>query len=206
MEDDDQIIDLFLQNPDRFTVCEYYKRGNCRYGDSCRYYHPTEMRKDYSGNPLYGLDEECCICLEKVLQHGRQFGVLDGCDHTFCLKCIRNWRSTYDKRTTKYHYRTCPICRRNSYLVVPSDHLVKSGPEKNDLIEEYKEVLKEIPCRLFNKGKGECPFRNSCNYAHALPDGTIYEYPWKDIKLNEQGEWEDDYELTLAERFGNLNF
>jgi E3 ubiquitin-protein ligase makorin len=70
-------------------------------------------------------------------------------------------------------------------LVVPSDHLVKSGPEKEDLISEYKEVLKEIPCRLFNKGKGECPFRNSCNYAHVLPDGTAYEYPWKDIKLNE---------------------
>lgn len=47
---------------------------------------------------------------------------------------------------------------------------------------------------------------NSCNYSHRLPDGTIYEYPWKDIKLNEMGEWEDDQELTLAERFGNLNF
>ena len=91
-------------------------------------------------------------------------------------------------------------------MVIPSDHLVKSGPEKDDLIEEYKEVIKGIPCRWFNRGKEECPFRNSCNYAHILPDGTIYEYPWRDIKLNEQGEWEDDYEPTLAERFGNLNF
>ncbi len=90
--------------------------------------------------------------------------------------------------------------------MIPSDHLVKSGPEKDDLIEEYKEVIKGIPCRWFNRGKEECPFRNSCNYAHILPDGTVYEYPWRDIKLNEQGEWEDDYEPTLAERFGNLNF
>jgi hypothetical protein len=43
---------------------------------------------------------------------------------------------------------------------------------------------------------------NSCLYAHLLPNGTLYEYPWKDNKINEHGEWEDDYEPTLAERFG----
>jgi E3 ubiquitin-protein ligase makorin len=166
--------------------------------------HPPDLGLDDEGNDIYEMDEECCICLEKVLDNGRQFGVLENCDHTFCLKCIRGWRSTYDKRTTKNHFRTCPICRRNSYLVIPSSYLVKSGPEKTSLVEEYKEVLKEIPCRLFNKGKGECPFMNSCNYSHRLPDGTVYEYPWKDVKLNEMGEWEDDHELTLAERFGNF--
>ena len=38
-----------------------------------------------------------------------------------------------------------------------------------------------------------------------LQNGEIYEYPWKDIKMNQYGEWEDDRELTLAERFGDLN-
>jgi hypothetical protein len=156
MEDDDEIIDLFLQNPDRFTVCKYYRQGNCRYGDSCRYYHPEHLEvKSDQARPrtgLYALDEECCICLEKVIASNRQFGVLDNCDHTFCLKCIRGWRSTYDKRISKHHYRTCPICRRNSYLVIPSDHVVKSGPEKDDLIQEYKDILKSIPCKHFNKG------------------------------------------------------
>jgi len=206
MEDDQAIIDLYLSDPDRFTVCEFYKQGNCKFGDRCQYMHPEELAIDEDGNDIYQLDDECCICLEKVLENGRQFGVLENCDHTFCLKCIRNWRSTYDKKTTKHHFRTCPICRRNSYLVIPSSYLVMSGPSKQALVDEYKEVLKEIPCRLFNKGKGECPFMNSCNYTHKLPDGTLYEYPWKDVKLNEQGEWEDDRDLTLAERFGNLNF
>lgn len=211
MEDDDAIIELFCKNPDRFTVCEYYKRGNCRYGDSCRYYHPEHLEPETSSKEkvvprgIYALDEECCICLEMVLASNRQFGVLDNCDHTFCLKCIREWRSTYNPKVSKHHYRTCPICRRNSYLVIPSDHVVKSGPEKDVLVEEYKEMLKNIPCRYFNKGKGDCPFMNSCLYAHILPTGEVYEYPWKDIKMNIHGEWEDDRDLTLAERFGGLN-
>jgi hypothetical protein len=46
---------------------------------------------------------------------------------------------------------------------------------------------------------------NSCLYAHKLPNGKPFEYPWKDIKLNEYGEWQNDRELTLAERFGDLN-
>jgi hypothetical protein len=46
---------------------------------------------------------------------------------------------------------------------------------------------------------------NSCLYAHLLSNGQQYEYPWRDTKINENGEWEDDYEPTLAERFGNLN-
>ena len=40
MSDDDSIIDLFLKNPDRFKICEYFRIGNCRYGDSCKYQHP----------------------------------------------------------------------------------------------------------------------------------------------------------------------
>ena len=82
--------------------------------------------------------------------------------------------------------------------------MIKNGPLKEQLIEEYKEVIKAIPCKHFNFGKGLCPFRNSCNYAHELPDGTPYEYPWKDNKLNEYGEWEDDTETTLADRIGHI--
>ncbi len=151
------------------------------------------------------MDDECCICLEKVIANHKKFGVLDGCDHTFCLDCIRGWRATYDKRAGKHHFRTCPICRRNSYIVIPSSKLIKNGPEKEEMMEEYKEVVQAIPCKHFNGGKGLCPFRNSCFYSHVMPNGTKYEYPWKDNKINEYGEWEDDYETTLADRIGSLN-
>jgi hypothetical protein len=204
MNNDDDIIDYFLNNQEKFRVCEFFKKGNCKYTDKCKFYHPKETTKNNQGGD-YVVDDECCICLEKVIANGKQFGVMDGCDHTFCLDCIRGWRATYDKRAGKHHFRTCPICRRNSYTVVPSSKMIKSGPEKEDLINEYKSVVKAIPCKHFNKGKGACPFMNSCFYAHLLPDGSAYTYPWKDNKINEYGEWEDDTEINLADRFGNLN-
>ena len=103
-------------------------------------------------------DADCHICMEKVRASGQQFGVLEGCDHTFCLKCIRAWRATADKRTSKKHYRTCPICRQNSFLVIPSNYLVQSGPQKDKLIEEYNSALRKIPCKHFKLGEGRCPF------------------------------------------------
>lgn len=125
--------------------------------------------------------------------------MLDGCDHTFCLNCIRGWRATYDKKMSKHHFRTCPICRKSSYLVIPSYYMVNKGADKDALVEEYQEALREIPCKHFNKGQGVCPFRNSCNYAHVMPDGCVYEYPWTDIKIIE-GEWVNEREPTLADR------
>ena len=65
-------------------------------------------------------------------------------------------------------------------MVIPSYIHVSSGPDKDCLIEEYKATLAAIPCKHFAKGKGECPFRNSCMYAHKLRDGTDYEYEWVD--------------------------
>jgi hypothetical protein len=82
--------------------------------------------------------------------------------------------------------------------------MIVTGPEKDELIDQYKQTLKEIPCKHFNKGRSVCPFMNSCFYAHKLMDGSRYEYPWKSNKINEYGEWEDDEESTLAEQIGRL--
>lgn len=43
-------------------------------------------------------------------------------------------------------------------------------------------MLGEIPCRLFNKGKGECPFKDSCMYAHFDKEGNDYYYGYADDK------------------------
>ena len=86
-------------------------------------------------------------------------------------------------------------------MVIPSYYMVNTGPDKEALIEEYTQTLNEIPCKHFNFGKGECPFLNSCKYEHRLKDGTAYEYPWQENKIIE-GQWQDDYELTLADRIG----
>ena len=43
MEDDDDIIDYFLENNTDWEICEFYQQGNCRYGDQCKYAHPKSM-------------------------------------------------------------------------------------------------------------------------------------------------------------------
>ena len=159
-----------------------------------------------NGKVSYEGDQDCVICLEKVLANGKRFGILENCTHAFCLDCIRNWRATYDKKVKKTHYRTCPICRVNSYLVIPSTRMMLDGNTKDNLVEEYTEALAEIPCCHFNQGRGYCPFQNSCFYAHYLDNGEWYEYPYKETYIDADGVVHDvteDTESTLAERIGS---
>ena len=42
-------------------------------------------------------DKACGICMETIMEkaesHERRFGILSDCIHTYCLSCIRKWRS-----------------------------------------------------------------------------------------------------------------
>jgi len=46
-------------------------------------------RKELKARVDASAKTDCGICLENVLQKGLQFGLLDGCDHLFCVECIR---------------------------------------------------------------------------------------------------------------------
>lgn len=35
--------------------------------------------------------------------------------------------------------------------------------------------MKQIDCRYFRKGKGRCPFGNTCMFLHALPNGQEFD-------------------------------
>jgi len=85
-------------------------------------------------------------------------------------------------------------------MVIPSSYLVTNAADKEDLIEEYKEVLSNIHCRQFNRGDGECGFKDSCMYKHETRDGKLFEYGWVNNKFID-GEWVPDTEQTLADRF-----
>lgn len=81
---------------------------------------------------------------------------------------------------------------------------------KDELIEEYTNALAEIDCTHFNKGKGYCPFQNSCFYAHYLENGEWYEYPFKETYIDEDGVLKEVTEkernaFTLAARLGDLS-
>jgi len=119
-------------------------------------------------------DIDCGICLEKILsKRGRRFGLLNNCVHAFCLECIRDWRASTDFSTDTV--RGCPLCRTTSYYVIASDRYIADPTGKAALIDEVQASKQSIPCKHWNYGRGECPFGDSCFYAHYNPDGTLYQ-------------------------------
>lgn len=117
-------------------------------------------------------DVECSICMEVVMDKPntteRRFGLLENCNHPFCLKCIRNWRSSSGQTET---IRTCPICRAHSNFITPSSFWLNDPEEKRLVIAAYQDNMKTIDCKHFDYGNGTCPFGTSCFYRHTTRDG-----------------------------------
>ncbi|XP_004649078.2 probable E3 ubiquitin-protein ligase makorin-3 [Octodon degus] len=125
------------------------------------------------------VDKVCGICMEVVYEKNqpaqRRFGILYGCKHTYCLSCIRTWRSgtQFENRISK----SCPQCRVSSSFVIPSVYWVEGEEEKEQLIQEYKESLRHKPCMYFAEGRGHCPFGDNCFYKHEYPHDQKVHYP-----------------------------
>ncbi|XP_021490654.1 probable E3 ubiquitin-protein ligase makorin-3 [Meriones unguiculatus] len=122
------------------------------------------------------MDKVCGICMEVVYEKAdpsdRRFGILFSCNHTYCLKCIRRWRSAtqFENRISK----SCPQCRVSSGFVIPSEFWVEEEEEKEKLVQQYKEGMSQKACRYFAGGLGHCPFGEFCFYKHEYPEG------WRD--------------------------
>lgn len=175
--------------PESLLVCKYFLEDRCMFGDSCWYKHEKsnntkgintvdshendlKSQKDKQKAKEVVVEDEytCAICYDTP----KTFGLLIHCDHIFCRDCIQVWRKTsnvsspfQDVDTTK----TCPVCRKNSPYVVPSNRFAKAGPQKEQIISTYKEKISLIPCKYF-EGSGKCPFADECFYQHANPDGS----------------------------------
>lgn len=161
--------------------------GNCSHltvGDEDEAYLPSkgEMPCRPERRPPGCIDPEeveCGICFEVIGKKGKKaerFGLLESCDHAFCLTCIRAWRREREQQD-RANLRLCPVCRNESFFVIPSEVLVMDQTEKRRLIDEYKTEMGRKPCKLFDYGRGTCPFGTSCFYAHLNPDGTRYVPP-----------------------------
>uniref|UniRef100_A0A7S2J564 RING-type E3 ubiquitin transferase n=1 Tax=Alexandrium andersonii TaxID=327968 RepID=A0A7S2J564_9DINO len=120
-----------------------------------------------------GEDAECGICFESIRTKGERFGMLENCACAFCLSCIRSWRKQKEQQD-KVNLRMCPLCRNESFFVVPCESLIMDPAEKTRAIEKYKHQMSLVPCQAFDYGRGKCPFGSSCFYAHLNPDGTRY--------------------------------
>lgn len=81
-------------------------------------------------------DLECGICYENILGKGERFGLLSGCNHSFCLTCLRNWRGSADQ--PKQTVRQCPMCRVETNFIIPSSRMVTKPERKKVLIDVYR--------------------------------------------------------------------
>lgn len=148
------------------------------------------------------LDKSCGICMDIILEKEpiseRRFGILEKCNHVFCLSCIRKWRKVktfesnnhIDSVLDPVVTRACPECRIASDFITPSQYWVDTEDEKKKLIEDYKVALSKKHCKYFKQGKGSCPFGGACFYLHAKPDGTKVELPppVRRRRQNQEGE------------------
>uniref|UniRef100_A0A671E1S4 RING-type E3 ubiquitin transferase n=1 Tax=Rhinolophus ferrumequinum TaxID=59479 RepID=A0A671E1S4_RHIFE len=102
-------------------------------------------------------DMVCGICREVVYEKAntseRLFGILSNCSHTYCLRCIHQWRSA--KQCESKIIKSCPKCRITSNFVIPCEYW------------KYKEAMSNKACRYFDEGRGSWPFGGNCFY----PDG-----------------------------------
>lgn len=157
------------RNLDSREVCRFFLAGNCKFGTRCKFAHPVEDDREWTESRVSAKEEtiECSICLGPPL--GSLYGILSHCNCKFCLTCIRSWRSEGVTVTNdNEQVRLCPLCRKESYFVVPSQvHVV--GEAKDVMMEVYRTSLSKKPCRYY--AKGDCPFGSSCFYMHEL-DGS----------------------------------
>ncbi|CAK9275586.1 unnamed protein product [Sphagnum jensenii] len=213
-EKDVEEIEMPTSNdPSEIPICAFAAAGICPQGDNCPQIHgdlcptcgkhclhpfrPSEcdnhrQQCERNHKKLEALRKsqeiECSVCLERVLSKPtvaeRKFGLMSGCDHPFCVGCIRGWRSGshapgMDIDTV---VRACPVCRVASHFIVPSVVWYSSSEEKEDIINGYKNKLSDIDCKYFDYGNGTCPFGTSCFYKHMFRDGSREE-----VKLRHLG-------------------
>ena len=127
----------------------------------------------------------CAIChTEFRHKEGPKVGLMESCDHHFCYECILKWRGheQVNSEITKETKRTCPMCRKPSYFVIPSARPL-SGASRITAINNFKGICAARTCKYYlpNPGEGEettfienhsCKFGHFCFYAHKNLDGS----------------------------------
>jgi len=145
----------------------------------------------------------CGICMEiiweKEKETDRRFGILENCNHTFCLECIRKWRATktYENKIVK----ACPECRVKSDFVTPNRFWFENEENKKNIIQDYKLKLGKTSCKYFKEGEGHCPFGNKCFYLHQYKDGRIavLDEPRRKTRFNREGQRESYSSIVVID-------
>ncbi|KAG6919532.1 hypothetical protein DXG01_005122 [Tephrocybe rancida] len=162
---------------DKAKRCKYFEEGYCKRGDKCWFIHET--KGGASAQAEDDDDEELCsVCFEKP----SLYGLLGGCNHIFCIECIRKWRDPAGKGGDVTNIKKCPMCRAACRYIIPSSRFCKDGPEKSRIVQNYKDSMARVPCKHFTATKAKspkkpmCPFGKDCFYQHLNDDGTPYTF------------------------------
>jgi E3 ubiquitin-protein ligase makorin len=156
-EDDHQ---PFLYHEEKIAKpkqCTFFLQGKCRYGDICFYSHDFDFQEEDLVTKEEEIQQskelECNICYDFIIEKNERFGLLSGCNHAFCLKCVRDWRGGEKSDQPKQTIRQCPVCRIETHFIIPSSRMITQPDRKQALIDKYVKNLSAIPCRHFDEGR-----------------------------------------------------
>ncbi|KAJ7245147.1 hypothetical protein B0H12DRAFT_790343 [Mycena haematopus] len=159
---------------DQAKICRFYANGFCKRGAKCWFAHTKGKEKEID------IDEEddlCSICFDKPVT----YGLLTGCNHIFCITCIKQWRDPVNKSVDVVdsgNIKRCPMCRQPAKFIIPSSKFYAQGEAKDAAMARYLDSMKRVPCKHFQKSLASaratpfCPFGKDCFYQHRNLDGS----------------------------------
>lgn len=59
-----------MYEDDKMQICEFYLKGQCKYGKDCKNFHPIES-DEVSDKVNFAGDQECAICINMILAKDR---------------------------------------------------------------------------------------------------------------------------------------
>lgn len=165
-----------------FICMQYYKKKKCLFKECC-FPHITNpmFAKKYcckdqpycynkycifihNKTPIDNINSDtlCSICHEDIKETNKRFGLLQNCDHVYCIDCIRAYRSgKYNQTISMKNRLVCPQCRKHSRFILPSNYKLTGDLKRKNFIA-FLTKRQEKYCRYgvsCNRIK-TCPFKH----------------------------------------------
>lgn len=81
---------------------------------------------------------ECSICFRKIIS----YGLLSNCNDVFCYECIKQWRDEAKLKNKREMYRRCPICNKDSPILIRTKDFLLGEEKRKKVMEVRKGMLK----------------------------------------------------------------
>ena len=81
---------------------------------------------------------ECSICFRKIIS----YGLLSNCSDVFCYECIKQWRDEAKLKNKREMYRRCPICNKDSPILIRAKSFLIGEEKRKRVMEVRKGMLK----------------------------------------------------------------